>query len=85
MCSWFFIYSGRKGRKWKIKSWRVWIEFQDGDWTAETFRSLNQHQRKNTEQLIRDGYDVWPWPNDGSPSDSVKRETLKEMNMVNSK
>ena len=66
----------------KIKSWRVWIEFNDGDWHAETLQSLNVQQRANIETRIKDGYEVWPWPNDGTPTDRVKVTTLKQLHMV---
>ena len=65
-----------------IKSWRVWIEFVDGDWTAETLLSLNEEQRTNVATRIKDGTSVWPWPNSGIPTDHVKRQTLEELKMV---
>lgn len=75
------VWGTRRGSKMKIKSWRVWIEFNDGDWHAETLQSLNAQQRQNILTRIKDGYEVWPWPNDGTPSDRVKVATLKQLHM----
>ena len=77
-----FAFRSRKGHKMTIKSWRVWIEFNDGDWHAETLQSLNAQQRQNILTRIKDGYEVWPWPNDGTPSDRVKVATPKQLHMV---
>jgi hypothetical protein len=75
------VWGARKGQIMQIKSWRMWIEFQDGAWHAETSKSLNEHQKAILKSKIENGSEVWPWPNGNSPTDTVKRQTLKQKKM----
>ena len=41
-----------KNKTYEIKSFRVWVHWSDGDWTAETKKSFdNSEQRYLTENL----------------------------------
>jgi len=65
----------------QIKSWRVWILWVDGDWTCETMKSFNAAQIKELESRVRQGSDIWPWPEGDSPKDNYRRSELKGRNM----
>merc|ERR1711937_848131 len=64
-----------------IKSWRVWIHWGDGDWTAETFKALKPDQIKKINDRIKTGTDIWPWPKQGLPASSYRVKCLKKLNM----
>merc|ERR1711892_455159 len=65
-----------------IKSWRVWIHWSEGDWTAETFKALNEQDRKKTQHRIRTGTEVWPWPEQKNPVSQYRIKNLKKLKMT---
>ena len=77
-----FISRARTKAGAQIKSWRVWILWVDGDWTCETMKSFNAAQIKELESRVRQGSDIWPWPEGDSPKDNYRRSELKGRNMV---
>merc|ERR1712142_706454 len=69
------------GARTQIKSWRIWVHWVDGDWTCETMKSFNDNQRESIQTRIKQGTDIWPWPEGRSPIDNYRRNELKKRNM----
>ena len=45
-------------------------------------QALRDHDKEKIKQRIRNGTDVWPWPEQKNPSSMYRIKELKKMNMV---
>ena len=80
------VYGGKKrtnkgNLEQVIKSFRVWVNWADGDWTAETQSSFTGEHAVMIKRMLQ-GSEVYPWPSSNSPTDTWKRKKLKSMNMT---
>merc|ERR1711935_137885 len=60
-----------------IKSWRVWIHWSEGDWTAETFKALNEQDRKKCNTAFERARKCGRGPSKRIPSASIASKICK--------
>lgn len=66
----------------EIFSFRVWVGWADGDWTAETRQSFESTLLTQIDKKIERGAAVYPWPKSRSPGDNWKRIALRAHHMT---
>ena len=66
-----------------IRSFRVWIHWQDGDWTAETLKSFNagSELRERAEKMISGGAACHPWPRGAGIHAKMQKKALLKKKM----
>ena len=66
-----------------IRSFRVWIHWQDGDWTAETLKSFHagSELRGQVEKMIREGAACHPWPKGDGIHAKMQKKALQKKKM----